>query len=300
MSLLIAIEKNSEYAGQVLTNMAENDDLRDLKLVAGIGKQKYVNYCGKIENLASHQRYIFPNLLFRYSVHRLVMMSSSKYFHALLGPNFKEAQEEEVTIANIDGPTLKLVIDFCYTGKVNITDENIGQIIAAASAMELVLIEEKCHQFWNDNLTVSNCMETFAMADQYSFVQLRKRALDMICEYFEEVPTSEMLALPMHCFSELLKCDQIHAVWQEEFIFQRMAQWVDYNEANRSQYAAELFQSIRVKILAKQVQLYSFEIFSFFRNLQLYQLAVSPRCCRNICDKIRLFGASDGRISSKN
>lgn len=185
------------------------------------------------------------------------MMSSSKYFAALLGPNFKEGQEQEVSIADIDGATLKLIIDFCYTGELRITDDNIMQVIAAASAMELVLIEEKCQQFWNDILEISNCVEMFSLADRYSFVLLRKRALDMICEYFEKVPIADLQALTFPCFSELIKCDQIHAVWQEEFIFQRMALWVDYDEVNRAIHAPELFQSIRLEILSKNVRLAS-------------------------------------------
>lgn len=181
------------------------------------------------------------------------MMSASKYFQALLGPNFKEGQEEEVTI-DIDGRTLKSIIDFCYTGKLNITEENITRIIAAASSMELVVIEEKCQQFWHDNLATSNCVEIFSLADQYSFVRLRNKSFKMICEYFENVSIDELQALPFQCFAELVKCDQIHSVWQEEFIFQRMALWVDFNEENRSQYAPELFQWIRLSILSKEVR----------------------------------------------
>lgn len=182
------------------------------------------------------------------------MMSSSKYFQALLGPNFKEGQEDEVLIANIDGPTLKSIIDFCYTGELRITDENILQIIEAASAMEFVVIEEKCQQFWNDNLATSNCVEIFSLADRFSFLELRKKSLDMICEYFEELSTNAIQALPFSCFSELLKCDLIHTVWQEEFIFQRMALWVDFDEEHRSKYTSELFRSIRLQILSKQVR----------------------------------------------
>lgn len=40
MAVIIEIDKNSGYAGQILTNMFANDDLRDLKLIAEIGKQK--------------------------------------------------------------------------------------------------------------------------------------------------------------------------------------------------------------------------------------------------------------------
>lgn len=40
MAVIIEIDKNSGYAGQILTNMFANDDLRDLKLVAEFDKQK--------------------------------------------------------------------------------------------------------------------------------------------------------------------------------------------------------------------------------------------------------------------
>lgn len=216
------------------------------------------------------------SFFFRISVHRLVMMSASKYFQALLGPHFKESQEEEVYIADIDGTTLKLIIDFCYTGQLQITDDNIAQIISAATAMELVVIEEKCQQFWTKILAASNCVGIFSVADRYSFLELRQRSRDMICEYFEEVSTSEVQTLTFSCFSELLKCDHLHAMWQEEFIFQRMTQWIDYDEINRSDFAPELFQLIRLEILAKPVS--DFFFFSNITKLKIDHFGVQNNC----------------------
>lgn len=198
------------------------------------------------------------------------MMSSSKYFQALLGPHFKEGQQEEVTIADIDGPTLKSIIDFCYTGELRITDENIEHIIAAASAMEFVVIEEKCQQFWSKNVTTSNCLEIFSLADRYSFLKLRKKSLDIICEYFDVVSITELQTLTFSCFFELLKCDLIHVVWQEEFIFHRMMLWIEYNAINRSKYAPELFQLIRLGILTKSVRCVQIHGYLFFYSRCTY------------------------------
>lgn len=206
------------------------------------------------------------------------MMSSSKYFQALLGSHFKEGQQGKVTIADIDGPTLKSIIEFCYTGELQITDENIEQIIAAASAMEFVVIEEKCQQFWSENVATSNCLEIFSLADRYSFLKLRKKLLDIICEYFDVVSIIELQALTFSCFLELLKCDLIHVVWQEEFIFHRMMLWIEYNAVNRSKYAPELFQLIRLGILSKSVRCVQIHISVFLFTLyfsRIYLLAVS-------------------------
>lgn len=112
------------------------------------------------------------------------MISTSEYFQAFLGPNFKEGHGAEVTIADIDGSTLKSIINFCYTGKIEINVENIMQLVWSASTMGFVYIERECKQFWCDNLTASNCVEFFVMADKFGFLELRRKSLAYICVLF--------------------------------------------------------------------------------------------------------------------
>lgn len=181
------------------------------------------------------------------------MMSASNYFRALLGPNFKEGDDEEVTLSNTDGPTLRKIIDFCYTGKIKITNENIEQIIDRASYMEIVRIERKCEQFWIDTLATSNCVEIFLAADKYSFKDLRKISFDFICEHFEAVADIELKKIGVSFFSELLECDQICA--REEFIFHRLAEWVGYQETARSKHVPELMKTVRLEKITQPVRL---------------------------------------------
>lgn len=180
------------------------------------------------------------------------MVSSSKYFAALLGPNFKEGKQDEVTISSVDGPTLKAIIDFCYSGDIQITDENAETISETASAMEMVHIEKLCEQFWSENLTESNCVKIFVLADTYTFTGLRKESFDYICENFEELETGKLQKLKFNHFSELLKSDSIYA--REEFIFQCLVDWVDYHETPRSKYVPELLKSIRLEKISQPVR----------------------------------------------
>lgn len=190
--------------------------------------------------------------LFRFPVHRLVMMSSSKYFHMLLGRNFPYHQRNSVIISNIDGHTLELIIRYCYTGNIQITSENIMSIFSAASALNLVGIEQKCEQFWSDSLCASNCVDIFLLADSCHFPDLRQRSFNVMSKHFEDVSSSELQLLEFSYFSELLKCVEIHVA--EELVFQRLVQWVQYNEQIRSKYVADLFKLIRLGKKPKQVQ----------------------------------------------
>lgn len=206
-------------------------------------------------------------------------MSSSNYFQALLGPNFKEGEEKEVTIDDIDGPTLNVMINFCYTGRIEITKENVMRIVAAASAMQLVRVEQEIEQFWCDSLATSNCLDIFSAADQYSFKDLRKKSFDFICENFEALAASELQKIKVSFFSELLKCDQICA--REEFIFQRLTEWAGYHETTRSKHVPELFKSIRLEKITQPVRWFLWKLHEddhwiFHLNLQFLLEVVEP------------------------
>lgn len=187
----------------------------------------------------------------RFPVHRLVMGSSSHYFETLLAFDSIEDRESEVIISNIDGSTLNAIIKFCYSGKIQIIDKNIIQIIEAATAMGHVRIVEKCKQYWIDTLATSNCVETFVLADTYSFLDLRQKSLQMICDKFESVANTDLRKLESQYFYELLQCYEIHAL--EDFIFQRLVLWVDYDEENRAEHASNLLTLIRLEKITLQV-----------------------------------------------
>lgn len=179
-------------------------------------------------------------------------MSASKYFRALLGPHFKEGQEKEMPVSDVDGPTLKAIIDFCYSGNIKITSENVDRVLAAASAMELVLIEKKCEQFWGDHLSTGNCVDTFLRADKYSFTDLRKKLLEFMCKNFKAVADKQILDLEYQHLSEILKCDEIHAL--EDDIFECLERWIEYDNENRSKYVPNLFQFIRLGKITQPVR----------------------------------------------
>lgn len=150
-----------------------------------------------------------------------------------------------MTITDINGPTLKSIIEYCYSGKIQITNENVLEIVEAASAMNLLHIEQKCEQFWSENLTTSNCLNTFLLSDKYSFLELRQKSFEFICEHFGAVASIDVLELEFEHFAEILKSETIYAT--EPFIFERSMQWIEYEKKKRSKYAPDLMQLIRME-----------------------------------------------------
>lgn len=170
------------------------------------------------------------------------MIASSKYFEALFGPNFREGSEKEIVLKEIDGPTLKTILEFIYTADIKISAENVFYILAAASSMELIALGKECSQFCADNLSIENCVEFFLNADKYHLPDLRLKALEFICDHFEDVPVDDFEQIDENNFKELLKHDQITAA--ETIIFDRLIEWM---ERRKTELVGDLLNVIRLK-----------------------------------------------------
>lgn len=187
----------------------------------------------------------------RISIHRSILTAVSKYFRAALGPHFQEGDETESTLEDTDGQTVKAIVDFCYTGRIELTEGNVTKFQAIASSIEFDLLEEKCSQFYAAKLSVDNSVDTLIIADKYSDVGLRQRALDLICESFETVPMQDIQRLGHELMQELLKCDKIQA--PEELVFKRLFEWFKKNEEERKKHMPEMLKLIRLEYVPSQV-----------------------------------------------
>lgn len=187
----------------------------------------------------------------RFLIHRFILITASKYFAALLGSNFEEANHKEFILDDTDGETIKMIVDFCYTGNVSLTPENVSDLLTIASSVQLDMLEEKCREFRADNLNAANAVDTLMMADKYSFAELRQRTLNWICESFESMPSGEIQKVDHRLLQELMRCDQIDA--SEEMIFNRLYEWFERSASMREKHMPDLLRLIRLENIPSQV-----------------------------------------------
>lgn len=182
------------------------------------------------------------------------MAAASQYFEVLLGQKFKEGKEEDVTLEGIDGPTLKSIIDFCYTGLIDINEENIDEIILAASSMELLLLEKKCSDFWAKRLRFENWVDIYIKADKYTLTELKSKIFHLICESFERVPADDLARVDQFFFRDVLKYEKIQV--PEQILFTRLQQWIAHDPSERTKFVAEFIKYIRLEHLPGQVWIF--------------------------------------------
>lgn len=165
------------------------------------------------------------DLRFRVPVVRKLLTQKSVYFEKLLGPSFREGSQQEVTLQDIDGPTLMAIIAFIYSDGIDLTEECVANILDGASRMELVTLEKLCEDFLQKHLSKENCFQTFLLAYKHCFDALKAIALALVGVHFETIPKSDVLQLDGRVLGEIVKCDKVQIA--ETALFDLLVEWVE-------------------------------------------------------------------------
>lgn len=168
------------------------------------------------------------------------MAVASKHFQAQL-----DGGKDELVVKGVYGLMLKMIIEYCYTGRIAIYEENVNFIIAIASNLELIELEQRCREFWEINLSGNNAVTNLLNAEKYNLKDLRQKAIKRIRADFEEIPVDELLQIDAPNFQEILSSGDFGV--NEAVIVDRLVQWVNKNEIDRAKLATNLVKKIRLE-----------------------------------------------------
>ncbi|XP_027445820.1 kelch-like protein 1 isoform X1 [Zalophus californianus] len=197
--------------------------------------------------------------------HRLVLSSVSDYFAAMFTSDVCEAKQEEIKMEGIDPNALWDLVQFAYTGCLELKEDTIENLLAAACLLQLPQVVEVCCHFLMKLLHPSNCLGIRAFADAQGCIELMKVAHSYTMENIMEVMRNqEFLLLPAEELHKLLASDDVN-VPDEETIFHALMMWVKYDMQRRCNDLSMLLAFIRLPLLPPQI-LADLENHALFKN----------------------------------
>ena len=101
-----------------------------------------------------------------FKAHRNVLSAASPFFFKLFQSDMKENREGIVRFEEISGAVMEDVLEFIYTGSVEVTQENCKDLIAAANYLLIPGLKKLSGRFLEQQITTSNCVATFYFADR--------------------------------------------------------------------------------------------------------------------------------------
>ncbi|KAI3351704.1 hypothetical protein L3Q82_020534, partial [Scortum barcoo] len=196
--------------------------------------------------------------------HRLVLSAVSDYFAAMFTSDVREAKQEEIKMEGVDPEALRSLVHFAYTGVLELKEETIESLLAAACLLQLSQVIQVCCNFLMKQLHPSNCLGIRSFADAQGCVDLLNVAhnytmpvyigpiQDQEEHFLEVIQNQEFLLLPTAEIVKLLSSDDIN-VPDEETIFQALMMWVRYDVQHRQQDLGVLLAFIRLPLLPPQL-----------------------------------------------
>lgn len=225
-----------------------------------------------------------------FQVHKCVLESVSKVFKALFNSENEWADskdKKEFLVKGIIAENLSKVINYMYTGKIEVSDDNIRNILDGSSFLGLDKLVEFCLNYLCKNVVNDeNCFDLWNYAESYANLgnELKNTCILRIMKNAENVLKSKEF-LEKICYEKLralIGFDEKRC--EEKLLITAIIDWLNYDYENRKNHINDLLKEIRFEninnelfssiLMKKDSPLFKSEIFMekilnvFHNNIQ--------------------------------
>ena len=179
--------------------------------------------------------------------HRSVLSEATPFFEKLLGSDMKEAKEGVVRMEMITELGLREVLEFIYTGSVQISaEDNAQDLIALADYLILPHLKDLAARTLQRNLNSSNSLSMYYLAEKFRCEDLMSNTRDFILANFTSVTKSEkFFNLSYEEVKMWISRDDIHVDCEDD-VFIVIVAWIYHNKQDRRKNFSELFREVRL------------------------------------------------------
>ena len=174
------------------------------------------------------------------SANRMVLACYSKFFESMFLSQIQEEFKYTVEIKEFDGQAIRSVIEYIYTGKIDINANNVMALLGAADFLQVDEVKKMCFDYLETSLTVDNCIDIMKATFLYNIPSSCPQIHQFIHENFDEIMKKES-------FKELSKQDLMpllvnldRCTVQESSLYRAIINWVKYKQ-NRCTEFSSLF-----------------------------------------------------------
>ena len=183
--------------------------------------------------------------------HRNVLSAATPFFYKLLQSDMKENREGIIRLEEISGSVMEDVLEFIYTGTVEVTQENAEELIAAGNYLIIPGLKTASGRFLEGEMSDKNCISTFYFAEKYDCDELITNSRRFIHKNIVSVAKlDEFLHLEAEKIAKWISSDEI-TVSEEADVFKIILDWVNHRKSERKTEFEELFGHVRLGFLSR-------------------------------------------------
>ncbi len=211
------------------------------KVLAGLAAQRVEGTLCDIELKSEHQTV---------PAHKAVLAASTPYFEAMFNGRFQETNARVVEVKEVTFAGLKNVVEYIYTANIEISADNIEDILSAAHLLQMTDIIEECNVWMCEKLTTINCFDFLRLAEKFNIEPVETTITNFVLQNFVAVSQTEVFgnvsqeALCHYMMSDFLKTGM------EEFAVYRAAKnWILKNNITDKTVICDIMRNIRFALI---------------------------------------------------
>lgn len=158
---------------------------------------------------------------------------------------------QEVCLQDVSPDIADTIIEHAYGGTVNVTVDNVEQLLTAADRFQVSSLVQECCTFLLNELNINNCISIIKFCSRfYTCDELRKTATRFLLDNFPSVCqlSAEFEKLTHTELTTILRADQLN-VKHEETVLDAIIKWVLADVGNRQDRIPDLVQCVRVGLM---------------------------------------------------
>ena len=170
----------------------------------------------------------------------MTVISRNLFFsQAMFSSDLRESKENKICFSDVSPWIMRRVIEYAYTGCVEISVDNAQEMLAAANLFQYPNIVKACCDFLRQHLQPSNCLGIEHFAHLHDCFVLETDAHKFTLDNFSSVvEQDEFLDLSLPSLLSYLASDLID-VRTEETVYVAAMNWIRQNTESRSLYIHE-------------------------------------------------------------
>lgn len=182
--------------------------------------------------------------------HRAILASSSSYFMAMFTNEMKESDQDAIEIQDMNPDILTNLVNFAYTGEIEVSVGNVQEILSAASLLQIKQVQDICCEFLKKQLDASNCLGIKTFAEANGCRQLSDVIDTFARKHFPEVASgSEFLHNNWENIASLISSSDLN-VKTEDDVYISIMEWVKQDSGERVRHLPQLLAHVRLPMLS--------------------------------------------------
>ncbi|XP_078494143.1 kelch-like protein 12 [Ciona intestinalis] len=174
---------------------------------------------------------------------KMVLSCYSKYFNTMFETEMEEKHKDVVELHDLDAESVEKLVDFMYTGKININTNNVCDLLAVSDFLKIHSVKKLCIAYLLTTVSLQNCFTIQALADCFTIPELTEKFNKFVVENYQQVVSDDQ-------FKKLSKDDVIklfqstYGKVSSDLVYTAVMNWVKFDLASNESYLSQLLKFV--------------------------------------------------------